>query len=252
MNSLWKTDEINIDGKSSDWVGKLSYIEDAHVSVGVQNDQESLYICLIAEHQSLSAQVMSQGMTLWFDPSGGRNKSFGIKFPLGRQFSGERGNPMSMPREGMNREKRMAEFKPSLNELEILYPEEEKSIKISKDEAKGIDVALTPSIGVLVYELKVPLHESESHPFAIGVNAEKTIGIGLEVPKMDRSAMRDAGRGDMGGARPGGGMVPAGGGGMRGGGGMGRGPGMMNGLKIWAVTQLASEMITPPSNQPPS
>lgn len=249
INSIWRTDEIIIDGKSSDWVGKLGYIVDAHVSVGVQNDQESLYICLIAEHQFLSDQVMSQGMTLWFDPSGGKNKTFGIKFPLGRQFSRERRNPMSKPEEGMNREKRREEFKPSFDEIEILYPEDEKSIKISIDEAKGINIALAPSSGILVYELKVPIIENELYPYALGAKRDSTIGIGVEIPKMDRSAMRNARSGGMGGGRPGGRMAPAGGGR---GGSMGRRPEIINGLKIWAVAQLASETIIPPPNQPPS
>ena len=249
IDSMWRTDEINIDGKSTDWVGKLSYIEEANISVGIQNDHESLYLCLIAEHQALSVQVMGQGLTLWFDSSGKKNKTFGIRFPLGRQFSRERRNPMSMPRERGEREKRTPKSKPSLDELEILYPEEEKIIKMSKGEAKGIDVALTPSSGILVYELKVPLAEKELNPYAIGVKPGVTIGIGLEIPKRDMSAMRNAGLGGMGGGRPGGGMSPPRGGR---GGGMGRRPGIMNGLKIWAATQLASEITTPPSNQPPS
>ena len=162
---------------------------------------------------------------------------------------------MSIPREGMNREKRKAEFKPSFDELELIYPDEEKRLRISKEEAKGIDIALTPSSGILVYELKVPLLKKELYPFAIGAKGDSTIGIGVEIPKMDRSAMRNARSEGMGGGRPGGGTTPAGGGrggGMRGGGGMSRGPRMINGLKIWAVTQLAPEMIIPPSNQSPS
>lgn len=251
MNSLWKTDEINIDGKSSDWLGKLIYIEAAHISVGLQNDEEVLYICIVAENPSLRAQVMGQGLTLWFDPEGGKNKSFGIKFPLPKQLTEEQRKMMTARDPELDKEDRMEEFKPAHRELEILYPEEDKNIKLPIKKAEGIEVMLKPSSGVLVYELSVPLRVSEPHPYAIGVKAEKTIGIGLEVPKRDRSAMRNAGRGGMG-RGPGGGMVPAGGGrsgGMRGGGGIGRGPGMINGLKIWVGIQLASEMITPPPIQ---
>lgn len=238
MNSLWKMDEINIDGRSSDWLGKLMYIDDAHISVGLQNDEESLYICIVVENPSLRAQVMGQGLTLWFDPEGGKNKSFGIKFPLGRQLTVEQRKMMTARGSEQDREKWMEEFKPApLRELEILYPDENKSVKLSIKKAKGIDVMLKPSSGVLVYELKVSLRGSEPHPYAIGVKAGNTIGIGLEVPKRDMSAIRNAGRGRMSGS-----------GGMRGGGGMGRRPEIANGLKVWATAQLASGAVRPPSN----
>jgi hypothetical protein len=52
---------------------------------------------------------------------------------------------------------------------------------------------------LLVYELKIPLIPTEEHPYAIGTKTGDSIGIGLEAPKMDMSAMRDRMGGGMGG-----------------------------------------------------
>lgn len=71
---------------------------------------------------------------------------------------------------------------------------------------------------MLVYELKIPLIPTEEYPYAIKTKAGDSMGIGLEAPKTDMSAMRDR----MGG-------------GMRGGGRQ-----MPSELKVLAVVQLAS------------
>jgi hypothetical protein len=130
----------------------------------------------------------------------------------------------------------------SMTELEILGPGKDESLKMPKEDAKGIDIIVKGLSGMLVYELKVPLNHSEEHPYAIGAKAGSSIGFRLEIPKMSRQRM--GGRGGMGGK----GGMGGGKGGMGGGrGGMGggmRGGGlrsqMTKPLKIQAVVQLAS------------
>ena len=75
--------QIIIDGKSDDWRGELYIAENERVSLGFLNDQENLYVCLLAENNFTRNQIMMQGLTVWFDPQGGKKKALGIKFPLG-------------------------------------------------------------------------------------------------------------------------------------------------------------------------
>ena len=110
--------------------------------------------------------------------------------------------------------------------------------KMPITEAKGIEINVEFSSGMLVYELKVPLVQSQQHPYAIGAEAGSSVGIGLEVSKMKRQDMRREMSGGRGGGGPTGRMRGgAGGRGMPG--GRGR-PQMGRALKIWAVVQLAS------------
>lgn len=238
VKSTWREREIAVDGKSDDWLGAMYYLEEENISFGLLNDEDYLYICMIAEDRFIRAQVMWQGLTLWFDPDGGKEKTFGIRFPLGRREKGE-GRLMGM-REERDQEEFLEAFEQSLTDLEILGPGKDLRKRIAVDEAKGIDITLKASTGVLVYELKVPLLHDEQHPYAVGAKAGDLIGIGIEIAKMDRDAIRER----MGG-RPGGGGIPGGGGGGGRPGGMGmrggRGPQMPNGLKVWLAVQLTSK-----------
>jgi hypothetical protein len=269
LSSTWKDRDIVIDGKSGDWLDALYYFENDDVSVGFFNDSEYLYICLLAEDYSIQRQVVMQGFTLWLDPTGGEEKTFGIKFPLGMmamdedrlpgEMGGERPDRDRM--EGTQRERpdpdmiRKA-FEKTLDELEILGPGKDERKRILVHEAEGLEISVRNETGLLTYELRVPLESLGGNSYAIGTTAGALIGVGLEVPKPDmgemRHMMKGGGGGGMppGGGRPGdmppGGEQPGGrGGGMGGGrGGMGmRGggrPQMPDGLKIWAKLQLAS------------
>jgi len=221
------------------------YFEDENISVGLRNDESFFYMCMIAEDPIIRTQVMRQGFTVWFDAEGGDDKTFGIKFPVGMQAMGAPGkmNPRG------TREREQSEADPErmeralgrlLAELEILGPGKDKQMRLKVEEAKGIDIVLDSSGGMLVYEIKVPLLPNEQHPYAVGAEAGDLIGIGLEIPKLDRSTMRkkmgDTGRG---GGMPGGGRMGGRGGGM----GMrgARGPQMPKGIKLWLTLQLASQ-----------
>ncbi len=85
LKSEWRDREIAVDGDNSDWLGAMYYFEGTNVSVGILNDADSVYICMIAEDRFMRTQVMAQGFTIWFDPTGGKEKTFGIKFPIGMQ-----------------------------------------------------------------------------------------------------------------------------------------------------------------------
>ncbi|MDH5744115.1 MAG: hypothetical protein OEZ52_11255, partial [Candidatus Aminicenantes bacterium] len=216
LESAWRDREIVVDGKGDDWLGAKYYFEDVNISLGLLNDDRFLYVCMDVENPMLRAQIMRQGLTLWLDPKGGKEKSFGIRFPLGRQGSGR------LTRESMdeqNREEMIERFEQSLTDLEILGPGKNEIKKMAVEEATGIEIKLEASTRWLVYELKIPLIPTEEHPYAIGTKAGDSIGIGLEAPEIDMSAMRDR----LGGGMGGGGRMP----GEGGRGGMGGGPGGM-------------------------
>lgn len=245
LDSNWRDREITIDGKNSEWIGAMWYFEDENISVGLRNDENFFYMCMIAEDPIIRAQVMRQGFTVWFDPDGGNEKTFGIKFPVGMQAMGAPGKMNSRgAREREQREPDPERMERALGrlltELEILGPGKDEQTRLKVEEAKGIDIVLDTSGEMLVYEIKVPLLPNEQHPYAVGAEAGDLIGIGLEIPKLDRSTMRkkmgDTGRG---GGMPGGGRMGGRGGGMGMRGGMG--PQMPKGIKLWLTLQLASQ-----------
>ncbi|MGB8951251.1 MAG: hypothetical protein WCC06_01100 [Candidatus Aminicenantales bacterium] len=229
---------IVIDGKSDEWRSALYFVEEGKISFGFFNDQNYLYVCLVAAGNMMRAQIMMRGLTVWFDPQGGKKKAFGIKYPLGRSPR----EPVMLPEEFQEEEVLEDSPEKSFDELEIIPSEKGDPQKMTLAEARGIEIKAVPSSGLLVYELKIPLLQTEQTSFAVGAQPGKTIGVGFETGKFNPGQLRGRRPGGMPG---GGGMPPMGRpmGGRQGRGGMGgfgRGPEMLKGLKIWILVQLSS------------
>jgi hypothetical protein len=213
----------------------LSFIEKEQLSLGFFNDQDSLYVCLVAEGNFTRAQILRGGLTVWFDPEGGKEKKFGIRYPLGASA-----REMQMPPEmGNPEETNERSPKEAMNELEIIRSKkaEPERMELAKAKDNGLEVVAAPSSGLVVYELKIPLLAKEGQPLAVGAKPGATIGIGFETSKPDLSRMQRGGPGGM----PGGGMGrPGMGGGYGRRGRFGMGSNMLEPLKIWTTVQLAS------------
>lgn len=82
--SVWRNNEITIDGKYSDWEKSTAYYDEkTKVAINIANDNDYLYICLITRNRELETQIMEAGFVAWFDATGGEGKVFGIRFPTG-------------------------------------------------------------------------------------------------------------------------------------------------------------------------
>jgi len=246
IDSRWSPEQINIDGDESDWQESLTYVDGKNVSLGIKNDGEFLYICLISTDRMLQRQMMMRGFTVWFDPDGGKEKTFGIRFPIGMidsgmMFSGcDRGNDPESMREDFSR---------AFAELELIWPEEKRRTRLPVANAQGIAAVFGDPMDKLVYEIKVPLQKGENRPYAIEISDGKDLGMGLEIEEIDWEAMRERmGRGGSGGGRQrgmggSGGLRQGGRSGLGGGrrGGAGQRPQMPERFKLWLSFQLGRE-----------
>ncbi|MCJ7679149.1 MAG: hypothetical protein MUP70_00345, partial [Candidatus Aminicenantes bacterium] len=230
MRSGWLDRAVGIDGETGDWVGQLAFVEEEMVSIGMMNDGSHLYICLISENRGRRAQILQQGMTIWFGKEKASGK-LGLRFPLGMESlrsglgeerPGQR-SPEGRPGEASaNRtEKRLPELPPELlakifSAVEIFVPTAENPIRLSVDELTGIEIGLDRKSDIFSYEIKIPLSRSENIPYGIDVRPGETILVDIEVPKMEMGA----GSGERGARDPMGGGMGGGRGGMGGGGGM--------------------------------
>ncbi len=208
LRSTWDNHEIVVDGKENDWNGGIAYLPDDEVSVGVRNDSSNVYVIFKTTSRQQSFQFFGLGFTVWFDPVGSDDKTFGIHFPLGRAGRGE----FQSPQEGQEgsteeREKMIQEME---SQLEIIDKRKSGSIQLTPVEAKGIELYIKNYQDYLVYEMKVPLHTSEETPYAINATG-KAIGVGFEGGKFEsrqrpEGGFREGGEGGRGefGGREGG------------------------------------------------
>jgi hypothetical protein len=246
LSSSWNNNQIVVDGRADDWGDHLFYLKDSHVSLGLRNDQDYLYICLKSSEGQFRRQMMGLGMTVWLEPENG--KKWGIHYPIGFVGQGERPS-FNQEEIGGERDTGQA-FEQSLENLEILGPDKDEHTQFSAIQVPGISVRVGNTQGSVVYELKVPLKESSDHPYAIGDGAGSTVKLALETGKFEgrsrEGGMGEGGRGGGSGGR-GGGWRGGFGGRGRGGGGRGGegGRGMAGGerpepLDFSAVVHLAS------------
>jgi hypothetical protein len=251
LTSTWRDREVTVDGLDAEWQGAVSYIEKENIAIGLLNDEDYLYICLATVDARRVRQILGSGLTLWFDPEGGKEKRLGINFPLGKQLSREDMDreKMPMPREEMpdpERLERMVEE--SAQEMVILGPGKNEHRRMPVYGSEQIQVKLGYSGGKLVYELRVPLIQDEQHPDAIGLGEGQFVGVWFETAEIDREMMRERMRDQMGGKMPPGGRGMSGGG-MRGG-GMRGGPmpggAMTERLELWTKVELASGNLMEP------
>jgi hypothetical protein len=237
---------ITIDAEAGDWSGLPMYADKGGINLSVTHDAEYLYLLVSTTTQSLQRQILRGGFTVWFDPEGGSDEVFGIRYPLGMGGGpppGARGELTATdevpPMDGMNEPPRTGRMndRPLTGdgpqpgtELEILGPGEDERMMTSLVTEKDIQARISSLTGALTYELRVPLDRDARHPNGIGVSPDRKVGVKLETmqggpggmgrPKAGGEEMRPP---DGSGPSGDGGMPPGGGG--RGGPGGGRGPG---------------------------
>ncbi len=201
VSSKWRTQNITIDGNDSDWSGSLVFYEDINSLIGVQNDNNYLYLCLVTTDQQLERKILMTGLTIWFDNEDKGDKKFGIRFPVRMknmnngaflpgedQTEGRRRDPDD-GREGMSGNSRQAGslehgktgdiFLKNQTEIEVIDAHDEAT-RFPISELKGIELKMTVKDYRMVYEFKIPIAMKNSYSFAVGAVNGSTISVGLE------------------------------------------------------------------------
>lgn len=158
INSAWTQSAIAIDGNQSDWEGKLHYLSDQQAAIGIANDNDYLYLCLATNDTAKMFQFFSAGFTVWLE-SKNSNEKIGIQYPM---RTGEMrrmvqsGNPR-IEGERPDAKVRLNEFKAQQTEIGIVNEDNFPLTVYSLTNELGLNVDLNFEIGLLVYEMKVPL-----------------------------------------------------------------------------------------------
>jgi hypothetical protein len=232
VGSSWRRMDILVDGKPGDWGNDLEFVKDLHADLGVVNDDSTLYVCFILRDEDVGRRIALSGLNLWFDPKGGDEKHFGIRFPLGHEVAPK--EPRDREGDDRRRDSEGGEWEPRLRDDVVEILGDRTAGPMPVDELPGVRVAVARSASrALVYELALPLQRSAGHPYAIGARPGAVLGVTLDVPAFHRPEPRVEAPGE-------GGERGRGSGGWRGRGGRSgpRGPGSMGGrggggLEAW-------------------
>jgi hypothetical protein len=184
LTSDWRSGEIQIDGNDAEWQRGLYYDEESEMLYSLRNDDESLYLLLKTQNRSTQAQILHGGFTVWFDPSGGKDRTFGLHYPLPREHI-----PLSATEENFEN--------PAVDgvdqiplELEILGTQSDNVQRMPIFDVPGLSIKTARTRGALVYELQIPLKKSTLHPYAIDVIPGERIGVGLTTEEFKHASQK--------------------------------------------------------------
>ena len=255
MASGWATDGVDVDGVNDEWIGAITYFEKQDVTVGLLNDDQFLYVSLVTSGP-VGRQAMATGLTVWFDPEGGKDEWYGIRFPVPPEPSerpssgrGGRGGDRGAGRRGGGRPGGGGSSSRAdrLRQVELEGPGELGRRRLPVPVGGGLEVAIRNNGSTFVYELQVPLARNDDFRMGLGVEPGAEIGVGLvtgEIGGQGRGGRGGFGGGFGGGGGRGGGGGFGGGGGRGGGGrggpGGGERPDRPDPLKLWAKVQLSA------------
>lgn len=202
---------LEIDGSSSDWTTSLDKKGKSDLYYSITNDSENLYVRLNTSNQSIQQKIHMNGLSIWIDTTGKKNKQLGIKCPINRL-------PQNMNKRSMsNREQQIvawdknqlmeADFFGFNNEHEQYFVASnpyDVEISISQDEFKSF-----------YYEVKIPFSSMNLNYVNL---CKQTFSMGFIIEAIEMPSSP----GMNGGGRPqggGGGRSQGTGGGQMGGGG---------------------------------
>ena len=179
LTSTPSSGTITIDGNNTDWGNTLVYLEKEQVSVGVHDDGQMLSGCLITTDRFVQMQILSGGFSVWFDPHGGSEKRFGIRFPV------RQSGPLPMMRGNESLTDVASLMAPRLQEAEILGSKEEDTQRFSVLQIPGVKVKIGVSGEALVYEFQVPIMPVANGPINLHEARGGILGMGFEAQGHD-------------------------------------------------------------------
>lgn len=219
------------DGSTADWQIPLRFSNEKYtLQYNVTSDRQFLYFCLLTTDNATQRRILKEGMTLYFDPKGKKNKDISISFPVKKddsednfnRYRNRNGNPIRPGNEDSLKNSWLLQS--NYFDTKGFVNMEDGQYGIN-DKKCPIQVALKlNNDSVLVYEAIIPIHiligteltpKQGSRNFSLGVVLNAVISQGTGYNNSPRPSF-----GGMRGMGMGGGMM---GGGMRGGyGGGGR------------------------------
>ena len=186
VKCVWVKNPVTVDGQNKEWIGSLTLFEKEDIALGVKRDEDFLYLGVLFSGETILQQVLTQGLIVWLDPEGGKEKKLGVKFPLTtmeiESFPDSRNHtPGDSPQMKPANEEGMSQ--PS--HFIFLVAEEDDETMLEYLQPEAMEVQAAQLAHTLFYELKIPLNRDKDHPVGIGIRSNKKLSIGLEAPRID-------------------------------------------------------------------
>jgi hypothetical protein len=222
---------VTADGKTDDWHLPLRFSNDKYTyQYNVTNDDKNIYICILSTDNATQKRIMKNGMTIFFDRKGKKNKDVSLSFPIPKdddddnfnRYRAQNGYPVT-PADRDSTKAKMLKESDVFNTKGFINMENGQFGTNDPKNTIHVALQLNNNDSVLVYEAVIPFNiitGSDLTP----KQAARNFSVGIElnaVPNQGGGGGGGGNRPSMGGMRMGMGMggMGMGMGGMRGGGG---------------------------------
>ncbi|BBO70957.1 hypothetical protein DSCA_48870 [Desulfosarcina alkanivorans] len=174
VTSQWHTQVIVADGSDAEWSGSPQFYDKSKkASIRLSNDAESIQICFATGDRDLKMRLATEGLSLWLDPDGGKNKVVGIYVPGKRSHF----RPADKGADG-NHEPKPQELRMPAT-IEMTYSDTTGPLKMDVEAVRrtGIGIGVgQPDGSRYVYEFIVPFAVDE---ILADMGSGKEIGVGI-------------------------------------------------------------------------
>lgn len=194
--SIWKNSEISIDGNKEDWEGKLTFFEDEKAALGIVNNNDHLYLCLVTNDQTKINQLLHGNLTIWLDPQSSDGQTFGIQYPIQKMpdFNMKQEKPNSKPdfnsNKNENDERNIAQriemLKASQNEILVVNEDEFPLFAYKMNNEVGLEASINYEINQLIYEMKIPIGNLSDQNFFVDILPGEEVALSFESGKMKK------------------------------------------------------------------
>lgn len=175
-------EHLRIDGSADDWQGHLLYYRDAKLTIGIANDSRFLSLCVMSSDENVYRSLMMKGFTVWFDTTGGKKKTFGIRYPLGMAESAPPEPESDQPHGHDEWMKRMTG---ETSKLALVGPGENDRTEVLLPGKNGLEARIGFTPGVFVVELKIPLDADIADGRMLRIPASNVLGVRFETVDVD-------------------------------------------------------------------
>lgn len=184
--------EVVIDGLRNEWEGKLNIFGEQKVGVGVRNDDQNLYICVVVADQFTISRIMRAGLVVWLTPNDD-SKEIGIKFPIPslENFGEipERINPTN--NEQPNLRKRFEQFLLQQDKIKIVNKDDFPLYALDANDNNSFQAKIKMQDAELVYELKIPLSKNKLSKYIFNAGSKDEVLCKIETGKIEREMLQD-------------------------------------------------------------
>ncbi len=189
LASLWPTAPIRVDGSAADWAGALEPLQGSPARIGVRNDADSLWLCLVVDDSRARRALVGGGLTVQITSPVKGARVVAVRYPLGvegpprpRRKAGtpeERG-AASTPEERHAAADSLRSLRSaaSLRRVELHSGEMAARVSPAAAAEAGVVVAVGGGDDEAVYELRLPLGGTGSYGILGGPGTELEIRLG--------------------------------------------------------------------------